>query len=88
MIEADIPRLGRDSYSLLHNYLILDFFDKQEQESFRLFTELPDNASLDEFRTLLHKIKSVRNLKKMLEDNVKAFQEMDTMIVKDYEHNI
>ena len=84
MNEAEeIARLGRDSHNLLQNYVIKSFFEKQEQEAFNLFSKLPDNASLDDFRALLHKLKSVRNLKEMLESHVKNFQEMEIKIARE-----
>ena len=88
MNEAEVARLGRDSYSLLHNYVIKSFFEKQEQESFKLFSKLSDNASLDDFRVLLHKIKSVHNLKEMLENHVKNFQEMEINLARKSENII
>ena len=89
MNEAEeTARLGRDSHSLLQNYMLRSFFEKQEQESFELFSKLPDNASLDEFRVLLHKLKAVHNLKEMLENHVKNFQEMEIKILSDREKTI
>lgn len=74
-IDEKKAKLGRDSNELLNNYLIKSFFEQKEKDLFDMFSNLPFNANIEDFRCVLHALKAIHELKEMLEIHVKSYKE-------------